>query len=132
MSFLAAISPEAASRLVVVIAVGALTTAGAGAGAATLLTGSPSPSAWLQAYRHTSECRQPDAAQNPRCSSAAAQAIFERSLAAGLELKAKQLSARLDSPAPAQPTRQAPRAPASSPAVPRAQTPSDDSGGLDD
>lgn len=131
MSFLASISPEAASRLVVVIAVGALTTAGAGAGAATLLTGSPSPSAWLQAYRHTAECRQPDAAQNPRCSSAAAQAIFERSLAAGLELKAKQLSARANNPAPARPT-QAPRVATSSPALPRAQPPSDDSGGLDD
>jgi hypothetical protein len=79
MSFLASISPEAASRLVVVIAVGALTTAGAGAGAATLLTGSPSPSVWLAAYGITSESpagRSPE----PRCSSAAAQAISSAAL----------------------------------------------------
>lgn len=131
MSFLGAISPDAASRLVVVIAVGALTTAGAGAGVATLLTGSPSPSAWFQAYQHTNECRQPGAAQDPRCSSAAAQAIFERSLAAGLELKAKQLSARTNHRAPAAPTVQAPRTPTSLPAMPRAQPPSDDSGAPD-
>jgi hypothetical protein len=123
MSLTAALSPQAASKLLVAIAVGALCTAGASAGAATLLTGSPSPSVWLAAYQRTAECHQPDAVQDPRCSVAAAQAAAEQQLADSLESKAKALAAQNGQPSNAAPAAQAADpapAPAAAPLAPAA------------
>jgi hypothetical protein len=133
MAFLSTISPDAGSKLVVAIAVGALTTAGVGAGTATLLTGSPDPFTWFQAYRHSSECRQAGAVQDPSCSAAAAQAIFERNLAAGIEQKAKDLSARVKNrPASVLVATPRPTARPPDPLPTRVQPIVDDSGGHDD
>lgn len=132
MSFLSTISADAASKLVVAIALGALTTAGAGVGAATLVTGSPQPSAWLEAYRHSTECRQAGAAEDPGCSPAAAQAIFERNLAAGIEQKAKILARVKNNAAPARTTAAPPSAPPPAQAPMRVQPIADDAGGHDD
>jgi len=76
-----------------VIAVGALTTAAAGAGAASLLTGSPNPSAWVAAYQHSRECAQATAMQDPNCSAAAAEALVEARIALQLEQQAQGLKA---------------------------------------
>ena len=85
---------EAASRLMTAIAIGAFTTAAAGAGTAILLTGSASPAAWVAAYEHSQECALAGAAQDPNCSAAAAQALAEQRLAAQLEQQASDLKAR--------------------------------------
>jgi len=119
-----------ASTIVGALAVAALTTAGAGVGAATLLTGSPNPSAWLQTYEHAKECRQAGAENDPNCSAAAAEALVKLRIAADIESKAKRLAAaRRSVPAPpvARP-RPAPRIPAP---VPAPRPPSDDGGGVD-
>jgi hypothetical protein len=134
MSFLAALSPEAASKVVVAMAVGALSTAGAGAGAATLLTGSTSPSTWLQAYRHASQCHQAAADQDPDCSVAAAQAIMEKRIAAEIESKAKSLAAQRKKSPPTAPSRPIvdPNPGSVAPvAAPAAPAPHDDSGESD-
>jgi hypothetical protein len=87
----------AASRLLTAIAIGAFSTAAAGAGMATVLTGSPSPSAWVAAYQRSHECALDKAARNPSCSVAAARALAEQQVAAQLEQQASQLRAK---PAP--------------------------------
>lgn len=131
MSFLTDVSAAAASRLMSVIAVGALTTAAAGAGSAVLLTGSANPSAWVRAYQHARECAQPAAARDPNCSATAAQALVEARIALQLEQQAKNLDS-VRPPAPTPPPQAAP--PATAPAAarpPAAGTPaahSDDSG----
>jgi hypothetical protein len=114
MSFLTDVSAAAASRLMSVIAVGALTTAAAGAGAAFLLTGSANPSAWVAAYQHSRECARPAAAQDPNCSTAAARALVEARIALQLEQQAKKLDA-IPPPAPTPPPPQV-LAPAAAPA----------------
>ncbi len=136
MSLTAALSPSVASKLLVAIAVGALCTAGASAGAATLLTGSPSPSVWFATYQRAAECHQAASNQDPRCSIAAAQAAAEQRLADSLESKAKALAAqdgKLSSAAPT-PQSDAPAAvdPAPAPAPAAAPHSGDDSGGNDD
>ncbi|HEY2599622.1 MAG TPA: hypothetical protein VGJ79_14225 [Candidatus Dormibacteraeota bacterium] len=117
-----------ASTIVVALAVAALTTAGAGTGVATLLTGSPSPSVWLQAYEHSRECHQAGAANDPRCSAAAAEAIVKLRIAAELESKAKSLIAARPSPPPVLPV--ARPKPATQPVAPafRAPLPPSDDG----
>jgi hypothetical protein len=77
-----------ASSIVVALAIAALTTAGASAGVATLLTGSPSPSVWLQSYEHAKECQQAGAEKDPNCSAAAAEAMTKLRIAAEIESKA--------------------------------------------
>ena len=77
-----------ASSIVVALAIAALTTAGASAGVATALTGSPNPSVWLQAYEHAKECRQAGADNDPNCSAAAAEALTKLRIAAEIESKA--------------------------------------------
>lgn len=99
MSFLSDLAPDAASRVLTVIAVGALTTAGAGVGTAAFLTGSADPAAWTAAYQLARECRQPSAAADPKCSAAAAQALAEQNLAARLEREAQQLETPRPTPA---------------------------------
>src|SRR5579859_7700984 len=94
MSFFSDLTPDAASRVLAVIAVGALTTAGAGVGTAAVLTGSTNPEAWTAAYQLARECQQPGAAGDPNCSPAAARAIAEQDLAARLEREAQQLGIR--------------------------------------
>jgi hypothetical protein len=89
-------SSARASKLIIAIAVGALTTAGAAAGAATLLTASPNPSVWLHAYQRANECRQAAADRDPNCSTAAAQAMLELRIAATIESKAKSLASQRD------------------------------------
>jgi hypothetical protein len=117
-----------ASTIVVALAVAALTTAGAGAGVATLLTSSPSPSVWLQAYQHSRECHQAGAVNDPNCSAAAAEAIVKLRIAAELESKAKSLVAARPTP-PAAPHVARPR-PVAQPAAPvfRAPPPPSDDG----
>lgn len=139
MSFMAASSPPAASKLLVAVAVAALCTAGASAGAAALLTGSPSPSVWFATYQRTNECHQTAAVRDPRCSIAAAQAAAEQRLADSLESKAKVLAAQngQSSSAAATPQAVSPAvpapAPAAAPPAPAAAPRSgDDSGGHDD
>ena len=78
-----------ASSIVVAMAIAALTTAGASAAVATLLTGSPSPSAWLRSYQHAQECRQAGALNDPNCSAAAAEAITKLRIAAEIESKSR-------------------------------------------
>lgn len=135
MSFKSAIARQAASRFLVAVAVGALCIAGASAGAATLLTGSPSPSVWVATYQRSAECHQAQAAQDPRCSVAAAQALAELRLATSLEGKAKDLAAQQAASAAAnqQATSAAVPAPVAA-AAPPAVHHSDDgsSGGHDD
>lgn len=122
MSFLSDVSAAAASRLMSVIAVGALTTAAAGAGAACLLTGSANPSAWVAAYQHARECAQPAAAQDPNCSAAAAEALVEARVALQLEQQAQNLNATsTPRPAPARPS--VPPAPAPAAARPPVAAP---------
>lgn len=120
-----------ASKIVVVLAVAALTTAAAGAGAATLLTGSPSPSAWLQTYEHAKECRQVGAQNDPNCSAAAAEAIIKLRIAAQIESKAKSLVAARK-PIPKQPVARHVPAPQVAGPVQAPRPPSDDGGGQDD
>ena len=137
MSLTAALSPSVASKLLVAIAVGALCTAGASAGAATLLTGSPSPSVWIATYQRTAECHQAASNQDPRCSIAAAQAAAEQRLADSLESKAKALAAQDGKSSSAAPILQADApavpAPAAAPLAPAAAPHSaDDPGGPDD
>lgn len=91
MSFFSDLTPDAASRVLAVIAVGALTTATAGAGTAAVLTGSTNPEAWMAAYQLARECQQPGAPGDPNCSPAAARAIAEQELAARVEREAQQL-----------------------------------------
>ena len=129
MSFLTDVPAAAASRLMSVIAVGALTTAAAGAGAASLLTGSPNPSAWVAAYQHSRECAQATATQDPNCSAAAAEALVEARIALQLEQQAQGLKATpvpASSPPAASPPVAAQPAPAAS-AAPAPHT-DDDSG----
>ena len=113
------------------IAVGALTTAAAGAGAAYLLTGSANPSAWVATYQHARECAQPSAPQDPNCSAAAAEALVEARVALQLEQQAQALDGtRRPAPAPQPqpvPPATAP-APAAVPAAPAPAPRSDDSG----
>jgi len=104
MSFLSDLAPDAASRVLSVLAVGALSTAAAGVGTAAILTGSTNPSAWVAAYQLARECRQAGAAVDPNCSAAAAQALAEENLAARLEREAKQLG----TPRPTPPEGQTP------------------------
>jgi hypothetical protein len=135
MSLTAALSPPAASKLLVAVAVAAFCTAGASAIAATLLTGSPSPSVWFATYQRTAECHQAAAVQDPQCSVAAAQAAAEQRLAASLESKAKALAAQSGQPSSTAPTSQAasPVVPAPAPLAPAAPPRSgDDSGSHDD
>lgn len=136
MSFKSALAAQAASRMLVAVAVGALCIAGASAGAATLLTGSPSPSVWISTYQRSAECHQVQAAQDPRCSVAAAQAAAELRLAASLESKAKALAAQQAASAAAnQPTTSAPdpAPPLAAPPAPAVHHSEDDSsGGHDD
>jgi len=99
MSFFSDLTPDAASRVLAVIAVGALTTAAAGVGTAAVLTGSTNPEAWMAAYQLARECQQPGAAGDPNCSPAAARAIAEQDLAARLEREAQQLGAPRPTPA---------------------------------
>ena len=123
-----------ASAIVVALAVAALTTAGAGVGAATLLTGSPNPSAWLQTYEHAKECRQVGSETDPNCSAAAAEALFKLRVAAGIESKAKTLATARRVPAPkhALPPMTRPQpAPLLAAPVPAPRPPSDDGGGFD-
>ena len=123
-----------ASTIVVALAVAALTTAGAGVGAATLLTGSPNPSAWLQTYQHAKECRQVGAETDPNCSAAAAEALFKLRVAAEIESKAKTLATarRVPAPRPAlQPVARPQPAPLLAAPVQAPRPPSDDAGGLD-
>jgi hypothetical protein len=87
-----------ASAIVVALAIASLTTAGASAGVATLLTGSPSPSMWVQAYEHANECRQAGAENDPNCSAGAAEALTKLRIAAELESKAKGLALAGKSP----------------------------------
>jgi hypothetical protein len=119
-----------ASTIVVALAVAALTTAGAGVGAATLLTGSPNPSAWLQTYEHAKECRQQAAGNDPNCSAAAAEALIKLRIAAEIEGKAKSLAAARRSPA-TRPVAQPRPAPQPAAPVQAPRPPSDDAGGLD-
>ena len=98
MSFTSSIGAAAAARLMTIIAVGALSTAGAGVGMAVALTGSTSPSAWLAAYEHSRECRAEGEAQDPKCSTEAAQALAANELAQKLEQEAQHLKAK---PSPA-------------------------------
>jgi hypothetical protein len=107
MPVTAAVIPYAVSRLLVAVAVGALCTAGASAGAATVLTGSPSPSVWIATYERSAECHQASANQDPRCSVAAAQAAAEQRLADSLESKAKALAAQHDRASSDAPNQQA-------------------------
>lgn len=117
MSSIAAVGPHSPSRLLVAIAVGALCTAGASAGAATLLTRSANPSVWIATYQLSAECHQAAAAQDPQCSVAAAQAAAELRLAASLESKAKALAAQHEKAQAADPNLQpvAPAVPATAP-----------------
>ncbi len=130
-------SPPGPSRLLVAIAVWALCTAGAGAAAATLLTGSANPPAWIATYQIRAECHQAAAAQDPRCSVAAAQAAAELRLADSLESKAKALAAQAaNAPGPnaiqqAQSPTQPAQAQAAAPPAPPA-APSHDDYGTDD
>jgi hypothetical protein len=119
-----------ASTIVVGLAVAALTTAGVGAGAATLLAGSPSPSAWFQTYEHAKECRQAGAQNDPNCSAAAAEAIAKLRIAAEIESKAKNLFATRK-PIPARPVARPVPAPQVAPPVPAPRPPSDETEGLD-
>lgn len=139
MSLTAAFSSQAASKLLVAVAVGALCTAGASAGAATLLTGSPSPSVWIATYQHTAECHQAGAVQDTRCSAVAVQAAAEQRLADSLESKAKALAAQhaqaAGGAATQQPTSPAATIPAPAAAPPSAAAPhsgDDSSAGHDD
>lgn len=119
-----------ASTIVVALAVGALTTAGASAGAASLLTGSPNPSIWLQTYEHARECRQVGAESDPNCSAAAAEALVKLRIAAAIESRAKQLAAARRTPVH-RPASQPQPAPMLAPPVQAARPPADDSGGGD-
>ncbi|HET7466094.1 MAG TPA: hypothetical protein VFL29_05465 [Candidatus Dormibacteraeota bacterium] len=126
---------EAASRLMTAIAIGAFSTAAAGAGTAIILTGSASPAAWVAAYQHAQECSMDGAAQDPNCSPAAARALAEEQLAAQLEQKASDLKARQTPGAGASSGAggPAPSSPAAAPAAPAPTTHSDDGGeGNDD
>ena len=118
------------STLVVALAVAALTTAGASAGAAMFLTGSPSPSVWLQTYEHANECRQVGAANDPNCSAAAAEAITKLRIAAEIESKAKSLAAAR-TPSPTRPVaRPLPVLQLAAPVL-APRPPSDETDGLD-
>ena len=119
-----------ASKIVVALAVAALTTAGAGAGAATLLTGSPSPSAWLQTYEHSKECRQAGAENDPNCSAAASEAITKLRIAAEIESKAKSLVAARP-PSPTRPVARPLPAPRLAAPVQAPRPPSDETDSLD-
>jgi hypothetical protein len=119
-----------ASTIVVVLAVAALTTAGAGVGAATVLTGSPNPSVWLQTYQHAKECRQVGAETDPNCSAAAAEALVKLRIAAVIESQAKGLATARRAPAPRPVARPQP-APLLAAPVQAPRPPSDDGGGLD-
>lgn len=118
----APISPHGPSRLLIAVAVGALCTAGASAGAATLLTRSANPSAWIETYRLSTECHQSAAARDPRCSADAAQAAAELRLAASLESRAKALAAQQGT-APDTGTSSQPAAPAGPDTGPAAAPP---------
>lgn len=120
-----------APAIVVALAVAALTTAGASAGAASLLTGSPNPSAWLQTYERTMECRQVGAESDPNCSAAAAEAFVKLRVAAQIESQAKKLAAARRIPAHGPASRPQP-APMLATPVQAARPPADDSGGVDD
>lgn len=87
-----------ASSIVVALAIAALTTVGASAGVATLLSGSPSPSVWLQSYERAKECRQAGAEQDPNCSAAAAEALTKLRIAAEIESQAHALASAGKSP----------------------------------
>lgn len=132
MSFLSDLAPEAASRVLSVVALGALATAAAGAGTAVVLTGSTSPSDWEVAYQHSQECHQVLAADDPSCSPAAARAIAEKELAAQLEREAEKLQTPSAATPAAAPSDSGPAAapPATLPPAPAAPAPahSDDSG----
>jgi len=130
MSLTAALSAPAALRLLVAVAVGALCTAGASAGAATMLTGSPSPSVWASTYERTAACSRPGSVRDPRCSVAAAQAAAEQRLADSLESKAKALAAQQGSSGATAQQATSPAAPAPAFAAPHAGD--DASAGHDD
>lgn len=120
-----------ASGMVIALAVAALTTSGAGAGAASLLTGSANPAVWLQAYKHAQECRQAGAESDPNCSVAAAEALVKLRIAAEIESQAKKLDTAGRTPADRPATRPQ-LAPVLAPPVQAARPPADDSGGGDD
>jgi len=127
MSFFSDLTPDAASRVLTVIAIGALTTAAAGVGTAAVLTSSTNPDAWMAAYQLARECQQPGAPGDANCSPAAARAIAEQDLAARLEREAQQLGTPRPTPAQGPPAGgEAPAAPTQSTAAPAPTAPRSD------
>jgi hypothetical protein len=130
MPDLATRTRSTASSTVIAFAVAALTSAGASAGAATVLTGSPNPSVWLQAYQHVRECRQVGAETDPNCSAAAAEALVKLRIAGVIESRAKSLAAARKSPASRPVAPLQPPATFAAPVLPP-RPPSDDGEGVD-